>query len=254
MSEQVVRRDNAPACAVQGVEGAEGAYMVRSKPEITALLRQLVEGEVPITLTSRSGVSLATALWTEDAAGGVLVFSADPTKPEVQALLLNDEIEAVSYLDNVKLQFEVDDLVLVHGRHASAFNARYPSQIYRFQKRDSYRVQPLSHTRPTLLWTPAEAAGCSLPLRVLDISHGGIAILWDTPTPCPALGDVLAPVQLVVDASTQVRCAIKVVHVGRRGEQGVRLGCEVFDVAPEASRALQRYIDQTQRRQRMLVL
>ena len=251
MSEQLVRRDNAQASAAQGVEGA---YMVRSKPEITALLHHLVEAEVPITLSSRSGVSLVTALWTEDEAGGVVVFSADPSKPEVQALLLSDEIEAVSYLDNVKLQFEVDDLVLVHGRHASAFNARYPSQIYRFQKRDSYRVQPLSHTRPTLLWTPLEEPGRSVQLRVLDISHGGIAILWDGPTTCPVLGSVLAPVQLTVDPGTQVRCAIKVVHVGQRAEQGVRLGCEVFDVAPEESRALQRYIDQTQRRQRMLVL
>lgn len=251
MSEQATRRDNVPAPAAQV---PEGAYMVRAKTEITALLRQLVEAEAPITLSSRSGVSLVTALWTEDEAGGVIVFSADPSKPEVQALLLGDEIEAVTYLDNVKLQFEVDDLVLVHGRHASAFNARYPRQIYRFQKRDSYRVQPLSHTRPTLRWTSEDDPGRSVQLRVLDISHGGIAILWDAPMACPALGTVVGPVQLSVDAGTQVRCAVKVVHVGQRSEQGVRLGCEVFDVAPEEARALQRYIDQTQRRQRMLVL
>jgi len=250
MSEHATRRDNAHAAA----PAFEGAYMVRAKPEIAGLLNELVKGEVPVTLSARSGVTLVTAVWTEDQAGGVIVFSADPTKPEVQALLLCDEIEAIAYLDNVKLQFEVDDLVLVHGRHASAFNARYPTQIYRFQKRDSYRVQPLSHTRPTLRWTPQDDSARSVQLRVLDISHGGLAILWDTPAACPALGAVLGPVQLSVDAGTLVHCAIKVVHVGQRSDQGVRLGCEVFDVAPEESRALQRYIDQTQRRQRMLVL
>lgn len=251
MSEQSTRR----RVSLDSAAPAEqGAFMVRSKSEIAALLRQLMQDEAPVTLTSRSGVSLVTAIWTEDEPGGVIVLSADPSKPEVQALLLCDEVEAVTYLDNVKLQFDVDDLVLVHGRHASAFNARYPSEVYRFQKRDSFRVQPLSHSRPTLIWAPEGDAAAGVPLRVLDLSHGGLAILWDAARPCPSMGAVLAPATLNVDPGTRVRCAIKVVHVGARGEQGVRLGCEVFDVAPEDARALQRYIDQTQRRQRMLVL
>lgn len=251
MSDQAKRPGNAPASVTVT---ADGAQLLHSRPEIAGLLRQLVEGEVPVTLSSRCGVSLVTALWTEDEAGELLVFSADPSKPEVQALVLCEDIEAVTYLDNVKLQFDVDDLVLVHGRHASAFNARYPTQMVRFQKRDSFRVQPLSHARPMLAWAPPESPERTHQFRVLDISHGGIALLWDAEQPCPSLGSVLGPVQLVVDAATKVRCAVRVVHVGRRGDQGVRLGCEVFDVAPEEGRALQRYIDQTQRRQRMLVL
>ena len=34
--------------------------------------------------------------------------------------------------------------------------------------------------------------------------------------------------------------------------RGVRLGCEIVDPTPEVLRALQRYIDQTQKRQRAL--
>jgi c-di-GMP-binding flagellar brake protein YcgR len=233
---------------------ADGGYQVRVRAEIADLLRQLVEGEVPVTLSSRSGVSLVTALWTEDQSGGLLVFSADPAKPEVQALLLTDDIEAVAYLDNVKLQFEVDGLVLVHGRNASAFNARYPNSLYRFQKRDSFRVRPLDHTSPTVHWIHPHDAAQSQRLRVLDISHGGIAILWNADAPCPPHGTVLAAIELDIDLSTRVHCAIKVVHVGQRGELGVRLGCELFDVSPEDARALQRYIDHTQKRRRMLVL
>jgi flagellar brake protein len=232
----------------------EGGYQVRARAEIAALLHQLVDGEVPVTLSARSGVSLGTALWTEDEAGSLLVFSADPSKPEVQALLLADEIEAVAYLDNVKLQFEVDGLVLVHGRNASAFHARYPSSLYRFQKRDSFRVRPLDHTSPTVSWTHPHDPAQSLRLRVLDISHGGIAILWSPEVPCPPHGAVLGGVALDIDISTRVHCAVKVMHVGERGEPGIRLGCELFDVSPEDARALQRYIDNTQKRRRMLVL
>lgn len=231
-----------------------GAYRVDEAVEIGALLRQLIDGQVPVTLTTRSGLGLVTSLWAADDAGRLLVFSADPTKPEVPGLLLADEVEATAYLDNVKLQFDADDMVLVHGRDASAFNARYPHEVYRFQKRDSFRVQPLSHTRPALLWTAPTDPQQRVRARVLDISQGGIAILWASGAPVPVLGAVLAPVSVCVDPHTEVRCKIRIVHVGEQREQGVRLGCELFDLSAEDGRALQRYIDQTQRRQRMLVL
>lgn len=229
-----------------------GAYRVDAPSEIAALLRSLIDGQVPVTLADRSGVSLVTALWAADDSGGLLVFNADPSKPEVQALVLAGEGEATAYVDNVKLQMDLDDLVLVHGRGASAFHARYPTELYRFQKRDSFRVQPLSHTRPTVC--------CAMPgqqelrARVLDLSHGGIAILWPADEAAPGLGSVLADVRLHVDPHTEVHCAVRVVHVGAQGEQGVRLGCEICDVSTDDARTLQRYIDHTQRRQRMLVL
>lgn len=230
----------------------QGAFRVDARAEIAGLLRQLIEGQAPVTMTCRSGVSLVTALWAADESGGRLVLNADPTKPEVQALVLAGEGEATAYLDNVKLQFDLDDLVLVHGRGASAFNARYPGELYRFQKRDSFRVQPLSHTRPTARITlPGEI---SLRARVLDLSHGGLAILWPAQAPAPVLGDVLAVHPLQVDPHTAVNCSIRVVHVGSAGEEGVRLGCEIFGLEAEDARTLQRYIDHTQRRQRMLVL
>jgi flagellar brake protein len=232
--------------------GIPGAYGVEAPSEIAALLRSLIDGQVPVTLSDRSGVSLVTALWAADDSGRLLVFSADPGKPEVQALVLTGEGEATAYVDNVKLLFDIDDLVLVHGRGASAFHARYPSSVYRFQKRDSFRVQPLSHTRPTVR--------CALPgqpelrARVLDLSHGGIAILWPAGHAVPELGCVLNDVQLQVDPHTEVPCAVRVVHVGNATAQGVRLGCETMGLSVDNARALQRYIDHTQRRQRMLVL
>jgi c-di-GMP-binding flagellar brake protein YcgR len=229
-----------------------GAYRLDDRAEIAAVLRQLIDGQVPVTMSDRSGVSLVTALWAADESGRRLVLSADPTKPEVQALVLAGEGEATAYLDNVKLQFDLDDLVLVHGRGASAFNARYPTEAYRFQKRDSFRVQPLSHTRPTARF--ALPGGPSLQARVLDLSHGGIAILWPAGLPVPALGDVLEARPLQVDPHTGVACSIRVVHIGASGAQGVRLGCEISGLTPDDARVLQRYIDHTQRRQHMLVL
>jgi c-di-GMP-binding flagellar brake protein YcgR len=243
---EAVHHQNASPPAISG------AFRVDAPTEIAALLRCLIDGQVPVTLAERSGVSLVTALWAADEHGRRLVFNADPGKPEVQALVLAGEGEATAYVDNVKLQIDLDDLVLVHGRGASAFHARYPNELYRFQKRDSFRVQPLSHTRPTIRCAlPGQA---ELRARVLDLSHSGIAILWPAGSAVPVLGNMLEQARLQVDPHTEMRCALRVVHVGNPGEQGVRLGCELFDLSIEDGRALQRYLDHTQRRQRMLVL
>ena len=40
----------------------------------------------------------------------------------MQTLLENDEATVVGYLDNVKLQFDVHNLVLVHGNKASVLS------------------------------------------------------------------------------------------------------------------------------------
>ncbi len=54
----------------------------------------------------------------------------------------------VGYLDNVKLQFDVHDLVLVRGARASALSARCPRELFRFQRRNAFRVRPLLRSAP----------------------------------------------------------------------------------------------------------
>ena len=50
--------------------------------------------------------------------------------------------------------------------------------------------------------------------------------------------------------------ALKVVHVGSANSQGrgTRLGCEMVGLSGEGARALQRYIDGTQRGRRLFTL
>ena len=74
----------------------------------------------------------------------------------------------------------------------------------------------------------------------------------------PALqpGSLLNQVQIELDADTQFRVDLKLHHVTSPGPdaKGVRLGCEFIRADPGALRSLQRYIDQTQKRGKMLSL
>jgi c-di-GMP-binding flagellar brake protein YcgR len=95
----------------------------------------------------------------------------------------------------------------------------------------------------------------ALTLRVLDISAGGCALfLPDDVPPLPA-GVRLQGVRLELDAGTHFDATLQLHHVSSLSASGgVRLGCSLHDLDAGAQRSLQRYIDVTQKRRRMLAL
>jgi c-di-GMP-binding flagellar brake protein YcgR len=223
---------------------------------VHALLRQFVEGDVPLALTAPDGTYYSTTLWADDQARGVLVFSADPGDLRVHRLIEAEEVVAVGYLDAVKVQFDVHGLVLVHGRDASALNAEYPGELFRFQRRGNFRVRPLTHAQPTARLAHPGVPGMLLTLRVMDVSQGGAAVFLPDDVPTLACGSILPNVRLDLDPQTRLQVGLRVIHVATVSthSRGIRLGCELIGLGSEGVRALQRYIDQTQKRRRLFTL
>lgn len=247
----------APLGAVpDGASPASEDFRVRTSSDVHALLKQFVEGDVPLALTAPDGTYYSTTLWADDPDRGMLVFSADPADVRVHRLTESDEVVAVGYLEAVKVQFDVQGLVLVHGRDASALNAEYPLELFRFQRRGDFRVRPLTHAQPVARLAHPALPGVLLTLRVLDVSQGGVAVFLPDDVPALRKGEVLGGVLLELDAGTRLKVALHVVHVGPAGDagRGLRLGCEMAGLKAESARALQRYIDHTQRRRRLLTL
>ena len=94
----------------------------------------------------------------------------------------------------------------------------------------------------------------SLSLRVLDVSIGGCALLQPANVPALQPGAVIKGVRLALDADTRIDAGLMLHHVTSTGAENgaVRLGCEIVGMDAKAQRALQVYIDQTQKRRRML--
>jgi len=244
----------APLDAMAAAPGGLAEFRIDSPTEIARLLRRLQEGNVEINLNAPRGAAWVTTLWAEDAARGLLSFAADAADPGLQALLEGDEAVAVAYLEHVKLQFDLDKLVLVHGAQACALNAAYPRALYRFQRRDSYRVRPLPRETPMALLRHPMLPEMNLVLRVLDLSIGGCALLLPADVPPLAPGALLTGVQIELDLQTRFETSLRLHHVTaiHAGSQGVRLGCEMIGADRDAERALQRYVDQTQKRRRFM--
>ncbi|MFO1330448.1 MAG: flagellar regulator YcgR PilZN domain-containing protein [Rubrivivax sp.] len=229
-------------------------FRVGRPEEVAALLRQLRDGSVPVVLGAPGGAAFVTTLWSLDAQAGRLHFAAPEHDPQLQTLLGANEAVAVSYLDAVKLQFDLQDLMLVRGRDRAALQAGWPDDLYRFQRRASYRVRPLERHAPSARLRHPAMPEAQFTLRVLDISIGGCALLLPDDVPAIQPGSVVHGVHIELDAETRFTTALRILHAGSVGAEvaGERLGCEWVQLDSEAERTLQRCIDQTQKRRRLL--
>ncbi len=229
-----------------------GEFRVGHPQERRSLLRQLRDGSVSVQLAAANGAALTTTLWAFDDTG--LVFTADPHLPQLSALQSADECTAVAYLESVKLQFEVAGLVVVRSGQAASLKCQPPRDIYRFQRRQSYRVRTDERLGPQARLRHPGWPDMQLALRVMDVSIGGCALWQPDDVPPLPVGATLAGVEVTLDPSTHFEAALTLHHVSTiGGGRGARVGCS-WRLAPPAERSLQRWIDQAQKRRRLLTL
>ena len=95
-----------------------------------------------------------------------------------------------------------------------------------------------------------------LALRVIDISIGGCAIFLPDDVPTMNAGVVLNDVRIELDADTRLDLSMRLQHVTAINAEarGLRLGFEFRRVGGDALRVLQRYIDLTQKRGKLMAL
>jgi c-di-GMP-binding flagellar brake protein YcgR len=237
-------------------KGSLAEFSVSLPIAIRNLLRDLLDGAVLIHLNSPGGAVYTTTLWTLDTQKEALNFDVDPDDPRVATLLEHGEATAVAYLDNIKVQFDVQQLMLVRGSRHATLAAGFPMVVYRFQRRGSFRVRPPTRSAPAARLRHPQLPDMALELRILDVSMGGCALLLPHDVPPIEPGTELGRVRIELDGDTRFDTGLRIQHVSSAGPdtQGLRLGCEML--APEAAglRALQVYIDRTQRRRRALSL
>ena len=237
-------------------DSALDEFRVSAPREIHTMLRQLHDGSVLLNLNASDGSVFTSAIWTIDSSRGTIGFNADPADPAMQTLLECDEATVVGYLDSVKLQFDVQDLVLVHGNKASVLSCPAPKVLYRFQRRNAFRVRPGVRISPTARLIHPAPPHSELALRVIDISIGGCAMFLPDDVPTMSAGVILNDVRIELDADTRLDLSMRLQHVTsiNADARGLRLGFEFRRVGGDTLRVLQRYIDLTQKRGKLMAL
>src|SRR5512139_274854 len=116
-------------------------FRVHAQAEVWSLLRRLLDAGADIVLGAPNGAHLRATLWTVDLPRARISLSVDAGEPQLQSLVDAGEAVAVAYLDNIKLQFDVGPLLLVHGGGNCVLQAPLPRELFRFQRRQSFRVR-----------------------------------------------------------------------------------------------------------------
>jgi flagellar brake protein len=237
---------------------------VTAAAEIAAYLQQLQRENSAVTLSGPPGHGLASRICALDSEAAVLGLEIG-TDPEgiSQALVAGGEITAVAYLGAIKLQFELDDAVLVSSEQGAVLRSSLPERLYRFQRRQSFRVQPAGSVYPRVVLPDAQPLGehAGRALHVLDISIGGLALALPgdlAPSlPVLAMGQVATGLVLELDRLTSLRIALLPHHaspIAADARSMLQFGCSFVDLDASAGRLLQVYVDQTQKRRRLLKL
>jgi flagellar brake protein len=232
-------------------------FRITTPSAIGAMLKLLVDGNVQLNLNASDGSVVSATLWSADLSRGSIGFSVNPDDPALHALIECQEAVIVGYLDSVKLQFDASNLVLVRGSRGCILNCGWPREMFRFQRRGAFRVRPLLRSTPTARFRfGADAAEREFALRVLDVSIGGCALFLPAGMPAIEPGSRLAQVQIDLDADTRFDVDLRLQHVTafNADAKGVRLGCEFLRPDATVQRTLQRFIDLTQKRGKLLVL
>lgn len=223
---------------------------------VHALLCELRDTAGPVVLGSADGSVLRATLWTVDLARRRVSFDVEATDPALPSLVVADECTAMAWLNAVRLQFDLGGLMLVHGPRGTALQATMPAELYRFQRRDAFRVALHASQATSVELRHPAIPDIRLSLRVLDLSTTGCALQLPPDMPPLPLGIELHGVLLELDARTTLPVMMRTLHASSAGAQadGVRVGCEFLSLEPDTRRALQRHVDQLQRQRRLLAL
>lgn len=230
-------------------------FRVDHPQEVMSLLRRLVDSAVLVQLSAPNGAAYTSTLWAVDAQARRISLDADAAHPQIRALVEAGEATAVAYLDAIKVQFDLHGLMLAHGNSGSALQAGLPDIVFRFQRREAFRVRTRDSAVAHLRHPGASSA--LLTLRVLDVSVGGCALQLPAEAGPIEPGTSIDGVRLDLDADTVLVAPLVVQHVsGGFGSNTAvsRLGCSFARLDGTSQRVLQRYIDLTQRREKFLLL
>jgi flagellar brake protein len=245
-----------PLDAVAAVHGGLDDFRITKPVEVIAMLRKLQDGNVMLNVNAPNGSAMTAMLWAIDSERQSISLSVDADDPQLQSVLDGNEATVVGYMDSVKLQFDLQSLVLVRGANGCALTCNSPREMFRFQRRSAYRVRPVLRNSPMAQLRHPMISEMQLSLRILDVSLSGCALFLPNDVPTLDPGVLMNNVHIDLDADTHFSANLRLQHITALNTDmdGTRLGCELVNLARDAERALQRYIDQTQKRRRLMSL
>lgn len=238
-------------------EGNWAEFRLDSMREIAVQLKLLRDRNAPVSLNAGEGGSLVTAVWAVDEAQDLVSFSVDENQRGLKEILAAGKALAVAYVESVKLQFACEQMRVSQGNQGSALQVVFPKTLLRFQRRDAYRLR-IPERNPPIARLQLPGRPVAVKAKLVDLSIGGCSIHLPPDAPAVAEGATLPNVQIDLSPDLRIVTGLVVRRVfpmkdDKGADIGKRLGVGWTKTDGQMERTLQLYIDQVQRRQRMMM-
>lgn len=230
-------------------------FMVRHPAEIEQILRALVRDAVAVTLYGDAGRRFVVSrLLAIDPTAGALFLDWGPVEADNAAILESERVVAVAMHQHVRTQFESPGASRGQDAKGPLIVLRWPKQILRLQRRESYRLVT-SLTHPVRCLIPLETG--ELQATVTDISVGGLSALFPSGAAQLSVGNTYSGGQLLLPDASPLPVSLNVRSLSaerlKNGTLATRAGCQFVELAPSVETAIQRYILKVERARRALL-
>ena len=229
----------------------ESECRIISVRQIQSLLRNLSETSSRVALYYDDAQDfIMTSLLDVGDKGFWVEQSTD--MPKNRRVAETRKIALVSSLNQVKVQFSVNEIRAVTHQGYPAFYMPLPASFYRVQRREHFRLAlPNSERLRCVMPINHLQAGGKIELPVLDISGGGIRLSCAEDSIEFEPGQIYAGCQISLPEVGKINVTIIVkslVSISPKPGQTInRVGCEFKDLDKASSILLQHYVTKMQR-------
>lgn len=231
-------------------DGANQEFQVVSRREIIAILREVIDRRLLVTLYF-------------GAADGFIVTNLLHLNPDFEELVfdqaqdaaVNRVIEAaerltfVTFVDQIKTQFSTQRAEGTGFENQPALRTRLPQSVLRLQRRNFFRVAA-PKAAPLVCQVPMPD-GTLAEFMIDDLSVGGAAILAGPGFELFAAGTVFENCRIELPEHGVILTTIELRNQAPAGAR-IRYGCRFLHLAGTVESLLQRYISQLERTRRAL--
>lgn len=226
-------------------------YLIHSRSEIFALLREIQRGHVLLTVYFDGGSRfILTSLLQVSLDNEVLILDCGKDAAVTRALTRSVRPSVVAFLNNVKIQFSARNITMTTFEGAPALAMPLPDTLLRYQRRESYRTMTYGRTVTCQLPSPAGDV-TTVNARILDIGCGGVSLLVGQNQPCYERNILLSGCSIELPRIGTVAVTLEIREISvvatPSGVKQFRYGCAFRDIPGSAAAMIQRFVNQLQR-------
>ena len=232
--------------------GGEEKYLIKSPREILLTLHAVAQKKPAAVLYFDNDQHFIKTIPLAVTDSGMWL-DIGPSEEDNQMLLGSDTVTLVTMHQGAKVQFLCPQVTMAVYASKPAFHVPLPQHIYRFQRRDYFRLalppdDPLNCIIPTVQATTQKV--CEI--VIMDISVGGIALKCKENSINLVEGEIYPDCKIelpgigTLKATIQIKNLFNVVSPG--GHTTKHAGCEFINLDGKMSMLLQRYVSVMQSR------